>query len=179
MIVLLVPFTHSDAYHILSDRKLSPRSKRIADYWLSLWDGDDLPPRQAISPAAIKDLLPALIFFEVVPAHSVRVRMAGTDFGQLLKFELTGRDWLAVTPQHDRAERLAVFSAVAEGAIAVNRWTFPHYWLGETVCEKLLLPLKPLPAPTSFPFLALSTGLPRDRSWIVKPIFRSFRFHRF
>ena len=130
-----MPFTHSDAHHILSVHSLSPRSKRIADYWLSIWDGDKCPAREAVAPGPIKDLLPGLIFFQVIPDHLVTVRMAGTDFGHLLKLELTGRDWLAVTPQEDRAERLRIFSAVTQGAIAVTRWTFPHPWLGETVCE--------------------------------------------
>jgi hypothetical protein len=148
-----VPFIRSDAHHILSDRNLSPRSKRIANYWLSIWDGDNCPAREAVTPAPIKDLLPGLIFFQVIPGRSVTVRMAGTDFLTLLKFELTGSDWLAVTPQQDRAQRLEVFTAVAQGAIGFSRWTFPHYWLGETSCEKLLLPLSPRPGTEAIPVL--------------------------
>ncbi|HEX4270478.1 MAG TPA: PAS domain-containing protein [Rhizomicrobium sp.] len=148
-----MPFIKSDAHHILSERNLSLRCKRIADYWLSIWDGDECPARDAVTPAPIKDLLPGLIFFQVVPDRSVTVRMAGTDFLNLLKFELTGSDWLAVTPLQDRDERLTVFSRVARGNIAFSRWTFSHYWQGETSCEKLLLPLRARPGTEGIPIL--------------------------
>jgi hypothetical protein len=171
-----VPFIRSDAHHILSDRNLSPRSKRIANYWLSIWDGDNCPAREAVTPAPIKDLLPGLIFFQVIPGRSVTVRMAGTDFLTLLKFELTGSDWLAVTPQQDRAQRLEVFTAVAQGAIGFSRWTFPHYWLGETSCEKLLLPLSPRPGTEAIPVLGLWTGRRPECGRTIRPISRPFRF---
>ncbi len=138
-------FTKPVAQHILSGQALSPRTQRIAEYWLSLWDEDNLPARRAIAPSRIKDLLPGLIFFQVVPDRSVTVRMAGTDFCTLLRQELSGADWLQATPPSDRAIRLGVFSAVARGAVGLGQWRFSHPWLSTVCCEKLLLPLRPEP----------------------------------
>jgi len=113
----------------------------MASYWLSLWDGDTPPSRKAIAPADIKPLLPGVIFFQFNPDRSVSVRMAGTDFCTLLNRELTGTDWLSVTPHGDRDMRLHVFSRIAQGAIGFNRWRFPRRLFGTVACEKLLLPL--------------------------------------
>lgn len=68
--------------------------------------------------------------------------MAGTHLYKLLNFELTGADWLAITPRRDRDARLAVFSDVASGGIALGRWTFPQDGHRAIRCEKLLLPLR-------------------------------------
>lgn len=132
------------AQHILSDTDISPRCQRIASYWLSLWDDNvSLPTRGAIAPSQIKPLLSGIIVFQVVPGRSAHVRMAGTDFCTLLKFEPTGMDWLAITPAADRTERLRVFSSVARGAIGRNRWRFLRPGADDAGCDKLLLPLKP------------------------------------
>ncbi|HEY0266078.1 MAG TPA: PAS domain-containing protein [Rhizomicrobium sp.] len=167
-------FTKTTAQHILSERKLCPRTERIALYWLSLWDGDILPARAAIHPGDIKDLLPGLIFFEVVPRRTVTVRMAGTDFCTLLKRELTGADWLQATPQPDRATRLAVFSQVARGAIGFGRWNFSRPWHGMIACEKLLLPLRPEPQLRGVPVLGFVDWSPvrhgRDRDPVLDAI---------
>ncbi len=146
-------FTKTNAQHILSERSLSPRTQRIAEYWLSLWYDDNLPARGAINPSQIKDLLPGVILFQVVPNLAVRVRMAGTDFCTLLRRELTGADWLQATPQADRAIRLDVFSDVARGAVGFSQWRFSRPWHGTVSCEKLLLPLAPEPGLPGMPIL--------------------------
>jgi hypothetical protein len=148
-----VVFIRSDANHIQSDCSLSPRSKRIADYWLSIWKDNPCPSRPTTAPVQIKDFLSGLIFFQVVPGCSITVRMAGTDFLTLLKYELTGKDWLAETPFQDREERLAIYSQVACGSIAIGRWTFQRHQMGETCCEKLLLPMRPRPGVDGIPVL--------------------------
>lgn len=140
---ILVSLTQSQAQHILSRRVLTPRTQQIAEYWLSLWDQDAPPARTQINPAAIKPLLPGIIFFMVVPHVSVHVGMAGTGFRAHLGREVTGGDWLALTPDGARLPRLSIFSAVAQGAIAINHWRFPVFENSICSCEKLLLPLRP------------------------------------
>jgi hypothetical protein len=138
-----VPLEKHDLRRILAQVDFSERCQHLADYWLSLCRGTALPQRDSIDPARIKPLLPGIIIFEVVPDVSVRVGLSGTDFRAALKVELSGADWIARTPAKDRAERLKVFSEVARGAIAFNRWCFTHDipGVGVAMCEKLLLPL--------------------------------------
>ncbi|OJT96820.1 MAG: hypothetical protein BGN82_07800 [Alphaproteobacteria bacterium 65-7] len=138
-----MPPTKSQAQHVLAHRSLTPRSQQIADYWLSLWDQNTPPARAQVNPAAIKPLLPGIIFFMVVPNMSVHVGMAGTGFRAHLGREITGADWLALTPESTRPGRLSVFSAVVHGAIACNHWRFPAFQNSICSCEKLLLPLRP------------------------------------
>src|SRR5579864_936792 len=142
---VIVPLEKIDARQVLSQIDFSPRCRQIADYWLSIWDGDLLPRRGCINPASIKSLLPGVIIFEVVPGASVTVGLSGTDFQSALKCELTAADWLNRTPLKDRTQRLRIFSQVAQGAIGFNRWCFTHalQGVGVAICEKLLLPLRP------------------------------------
>lgn len=135
-------FSKDEVSRIFADCTLAPRTAQIADYWLSLWDADGFATRASISPSQIKPLLPGVIIFRVVPGQSVTVRMAGTHLYRLLNFELTGADWLAITPRKDRDARLAVFSDVASGSVALGRWTFPQDGRRAIRCEKLLLPLR-------------------------------------
>ncbi|HEY4273862.1 MAG TPA: PAS domain-containing protein [Rhizomicrobium sp.] len=139
-----VPLEKNDLRRILAQVDFSERCQQLADYWLSLCSDTALPQRDSIDPARIKALLPGIIIFEVVPDVSVRVGLSGMDFRGALKIELSGADWIARTPAKDRAERLKIFSQVARGAIAFNRWCFTHNvpGVGVAMCEKLLLPLR-------------------------------------
>jgi hypothetical protein len=148
-----VALVKTDALNLLSQIEFSPRCKQIADYWLSIWDGDLLPQRGRVQPVRIKSLLPGVILFDVVPNKSVKVRLAGTEFWSILKLQLTGGDWLAMTPLRDRAERLRIFSDVARGGIGFNQWGFEIEQRGMAVGEKLLLPLLGGPGDAAIPVL--------------------------
>ena len=100
------------------------------------------------------------MFFRVVLGRSVTVRMAGTNLYALLKQELTGKDWLAVTCREDREARLSVFSDVARGSIALGRWAFPQDARRVIRCEKLLLPLRPALGDTEIPVLGFIDWTP-------------------
>jgi hypothetical protein len=39
---------------------LTGRNRRLAIYWLSLWDGDRMPARAQFQPAAVRALLPSI-----------------------------------------------------------------------------------------------------------------------
>lgn len=153
-------FSQEDTRRILSNCTLAPRTARIAEYWLSLWDADGYPARASISPSQIKPLLPGVVIFRVVPGRSVMVRMAGTHLYKLLNFELTGADWLAITPRKDRDARLAIFSNVAQGGMALGRWAFPQEGRCAVRCEKLLLPLRAAPGDDATAVLGFVDWIP-------------------
>ena len=153
-------FSKDNASRILSSCTLAPRTALIADYWLSGWDADGYPARASIAPSKIKPLLPGVVLFHVVPGQSVMVRMAGTNLYALLKTELTGKDWLAVTRREHRNARLSAFSAVARGSIALGRWTFPQENRRAIRCEKLLLPLRPALGADEIPVLGFIDWTP-------------------
>lgn len=94
-----------------------PNGLRVANYWLSLWRGNDLPLRADFKPRDVADQLPSIGIFDVIPDKSVRCRLFGSMLTQGIGRDLTGEDWLALTPEPQRATRLERFSAVACGAI--------------------------------------------------------------
>ncbi len=122
---------------------MEPDNRVLADHWLSLWTGDALPPRAKLDPRQIKPFLPNLLLFEVVPDKSVVIRLAGTRYRRALNTELTGQDWIALAPEHYRAERLRIISAIARGAIGVGHRRVPLTHGADYVCEEILLPFAP------------------------------------
>lgn len=111
---------------------LTPNCQAVADYWLSLWDGDALCLRENFQPTKLGPLLKNIVLFDVVPDASVHVRLAGSGINAMLGMELTGADWLALADDDRRAERLSMVSAIARGAIAYGTRTI------ELICEQQL-----------------------------------------
>src|SRR3569832_2333028 len=75
---------------------LDAAHRALVEHWLSLWQGDALPPRAALNPARMKAYLPNMMLFNVVPDVSVHVRLAGTHFTHILGVDLTGVVWFVV-----------------------------------------------------------------------------------
>lgn len=119
---------------------LDPSNRAIAGRWLSLWPGDALPPRSAFHPAMLTPYLPNILMFNVVPQVSVTVRLAGTRYNHILGTELTGRDWIAAAPEHHRAVRLGLFSAIARGAVVMDHRRLAMSVGDAIVVEEILLP---------------------------------------
>lgn len=94
-------------------------NRRLADYWLTLWEGNALPCRDQFSPAAVRDLLPGLMIQEIKPGASMTVRLSGTAINAAFGRDLTGCDLIALSPPETRAERLARNSRIAEGAVGL------------------------------------------------------------
>lgn len=121
---------------------LTPHCQQVADYWLSLWQDDELCLRENFQPAKLGVLLRNIALLDVVPDTSVRVRLAGTGLNTMLDMELTGADWLALATDARKADRLRLISAIARGAIAIGTRTV------ELICEQrhtfpeLLLPFR-------------------------------------
>jgi hypothetical protein len=131
------------AQDVVAKLKLEESNRALAENWLSLWDGDALPPRANFNPARMKPFLPNLIMFNVRPDVSVTVRLAGTAFHHFLDAELTGRDWIALAPESHRATRLKLFSTIARGALLVAHRRIEMTVGDDYISEEILLPFAP------------------------------------
>lgn len=129
-------------HRMLAEVEFAPSNRQLVDYWLSLCDGDSLPPRSAIRPADMKQLLSKLIIFDVVPGKSVTVRLAGTAFNYVLGMELGGKDWIKITPEAHRLQRLRLFSDIAMGAIGRGKRLVEMLPTGEYCFEEIFLPCR-------------------------------------
>jgi hypothetical protein len=99
---------------------LSFANVQLAKYWLSLWNGDELPRRADFSPGQVRGHLPGIGIFEVRPGESVRCRLAGTILTRAVGREITGCDWRSYTAEANWAERLERNTLIARGAVGVG-----------------------------------------------------------
>jgi hypothetical protein len=113
----LPEFDRDAAEHRLRAFPLSPQNRRLIDYWLSLWDGDELPHRDRFRPNALRELLPGLAVFEIGDRPEILCRLAGSSIVVGLGIDPTGKDILALTPEPMRATRLERFRLIAQGAV--------------------------------------------------------------
>lgn len=128
---------------IITGLELEQSNRVLADHWLSLWDGDALPPRAKFSPAKLKSFLPGMLLFDVVPDRGVTVRLAGTGYRTVLEKDPTGSDWIAAAPESHRATRLKVFSIVARGGVLVAHRRIAMLSGSDYISEEILLPFAP------------------------------------
>lgn len=131
------------AENIIAGLGLEPSNRTFADHWLSLWDGDGLPPRERFSPAKLKSYLPGILLFNVVPDRGVTVRLAGTGYRYVMQKDPTGTDWIAAAPENHRAARLNAFSSIARGAVLVAHRRVAMLDGGDFISEEILLPFAP------------------------------------
>lgn len=114
---------------------------QLARHWLSLWKDGAPPPRDAIKPRDVKNLLPGIAILEMRADRSVLCRLSGSALAMGLGTDPTGKDVIAITPPEFRAARLARYQRVLDGA--VSRCVKPHMTrFGTTVLvEDIQLPL--------------------------------------
>jgi len=136
-------FSKAHAQDVIAQLSLEESNRALADHWLSLWDGDALPPRAKFNPAKMKPFLANIIMFNVVPNRSVMVRLAGTGFRHFLDSELTGGDWIGLAPKSHRATRLKLFTSIARGAILVAHRLVAMTVGADYISEEILLPFAP------------------------------------
>lgn len=94
---------------------------RVAQYWLSLWSNGRPPKRSAFNPERLRDVLQGIAVFDVRPGESVRCRLAGPAYKFRFGFEISGRDWLALTVPDQRQLRLERNSLTVGGAMSAGR----------------------------------------------------------
>lgn len=99
---------------------LTGDNRRLAVYWLSLWEGDRLPMRAQFQPGAVRDLLPGIGLFAVNPGIATHCKLAGTALTRAIGRDLTGLDWRSYTPREEWKLRLDRNSAIAQGSIGIG-----------------------------------------------------------
>jgi hypothetical protein len=129
----------------LESESLTERNRKIVEHWLSLWPGDALPQRGDFRPRGVAPLLTGIALFDVVPNQSVTCRLAGTALRGALGVDITGKDWLALTKEAQRATRLARYTAIAEGNAAISLLEAPHVSGAIITAEQVLLPFESEP----------------------------------
>lgn len=135
--------SRSAAQKAIAGLNLEASNRELAEHWLSLWDGDALPPRGTFNPARLKSFLPGIMLFDVVPDRSVKVRLAGTGYRFVLERDPTDEDWIAAAPESHRAARLHSFSVIARGAVLVAHRRVAMLNDGEHISEEILVPFAP------------------------------------
>jgi hypothetical protein len=108
--------------------------------------GDTLPMRSDFRPRGVAPLLTGIALFDVVANHSVTCRLAGTALRGALGVDITGKDWLALTKQAQRATRLARYSSIATGNAAISLIEAPHASGAVVTAEQVLLPFETEPS---------------------------------
>ena len=124
----------------LAQADLEEINRAFVGYWLSLWSNDVLPSRSQLNPAKMKRFLRNLMLLDVKPHAEVTVRLAGTAITGALEMELAGKDWIALAPEHYRAERLRILSEIAAGAFGVGYRRLELIHNQELLCEEVILP---------------------------------------
>lgn len=99
---------------------LTGRNRRLAVYWLSLWEGDRLPERARLQPSALRELLPGIGLFSVKPGISTYCRLAGTELTRAIGLDLTGLSWQHYTPPAEWKSRLERNSVIATGSVGIG-----------------------------------------------------------
>jgi hypothetical protein len=123
---------------------LAPGSQKIADLWLSHWDGCHLPSADAFQPAKLGRLATHALFHEVKPDESARILHCGRQLAKWAGEDLTGCDWIDLALPKFRSERIRRCSAVARGAIM--RTTRQIESVNKiSIIETISLPLMPGP----------------------------------
>lgn len=114
---------------------------QLARYWLSEWKDGAPPPRAAINPRNVKNLLPGIAVLEVHRDGSAICRLAGSAIAMGLGIDPTGKDLIALTPPEHRAARMARYNKVLAGA--VSRCSKPHLtrFNATIMVEDIQLPL--------------------------------------
>jgi hypothetical protein len=121
------------------------RSRALLAYWQSLREGEAIPRADAVNPAAIRELLPEIIIYDVPDAETVRYRLAGTLAVKRLGFEPRGLNAMDWTPGHLKPYVSLAFNTVATmkvGALAHFRLVYE----GE-IAVRVEMTLLPLAAP--------------------------------
>ena len=134
----------------------------LADYWLSLWQDNQLPARADFHPQRVCELLPGIAIFEVKPNVGVHCRIAGSYFLHRFGLDIARKDWLAITPPEARTLRLARNTRIATGAISLCRRRDPNRSDEGALITDIQLPFRPEPGGETTCYLHRSDWKPRN-----------------
>ena len=113
--------TKAAAEIALEKLSLSATNRAFAGYWLSLWQGDELPRLERFDCDLVRELVPNLIVFDAVPGRHVIVRRAGRETCAVIGAELDGVDWVMTARVRNRKLRMRNFDTIADGAVLFTR----------------------------------------------------------
>lgn len=100
--------------------RLGAVAGRFLDCWLSLPKTACVPARAALDPAAIREILPYFMLWELNRGHDAKWRLVGSGIREWFGRELTGR---GVREIHAEAARpKAVAAGLAMGAQPCGAW---------------------------------------------------------
>jgi hypothetical protein len=94
-------------------------NREVADYWLALWSGDTPPLLSSFDPFRIATHLRSVAMVEVRLRQSAICRAAGGNLRSSVGYDLTGKDVVALVPQHQRREMMRVVEDIVLGSIVV------------------------------------------------------------
>lgn len=149
----------------LKPLRLSALSRGAVNYWLSLSEDGEVPQRAAFDPGTAGGLLRNCGLFDVRPGASVQCRIAGTLIKIALGSDLAGQDWIALTPPRYREQRLARYSAVAEGAIGVGRRAGVRKSGVAVLTEEVMLPFADVAGDGTRMVLVHTDWRPEGEEW--------------
>lgn len=138
---------------------------QMVEYWLSLWEGGEVPRRESFDPSAASELLRGCGLFEVVPGRSVHCRIAGTILKLVFGPDVAGQDWLAITAPRNRHQRLVRYSAVAQGAVGLGRRQALRKPGAMVQIEEVMLPFRDLSENGTRFVLVHSDWRPEGQEW--------------
>lgn len=118
-------------------------AQRFLEYWLSLPKQHLVPPRAAIDPAAIREILPYFLMWEANNGHDATWRLVGSGIREWFGRELTGRDVLEIHADAAKAKATAAGRAMVAqpcGAWGLMTLTSPQGY--DFLVEVLCLPLR-------------------------------------
>jgi len=123
----------------------SARAQRFLDYWRSLPRADFVPRRESFDPAAVAPLLPDLVLcrYEFGPPPRVVFSLIGSRHVDRWGRDLTGQDYLAFLPEHDRDAAWQRLRNVVAHPCGTHGFRAEVYRSGKVVLlETLILPLR-------------------------------------
>ena len=90
--------------------------ERFMDYWYDLPRGEDgvLPPRSAMKPSNLHDMLPRLALLKRLDRYNVTATMMCTEHDSLWKGPTVGMNAFDLTPANMRENTAALYSAVLD-----------------------------------------------------------------
>ncbi len=135
-------FDRATAQAAFARLSLSAKNRALANYWLSLWEGDGLPRRKAFLPGKVSAVVGGICMFEVRPHESVFCRTAGIAIRSALGFNIANTDWLALTDPYQRASRLRGFTDVALGQAGQTRRRVSDPSGRQLAIDGLMLPFR-------------------------------------
>jgi hypothetical protein len=135
--------TKAAAETALEKLDLGATNRAFAGYWLSLWQGNELPKFESFRSEPVRELASNLIVFDTVPGNRVTVRSAGRDISTTVRAELDGVDWVMFGPVRGRRLRMRNFEAIADGAIMLVRRRLTMVSGSPIFNQELILPFAP------------------------------------